>query len=185
MIKKNIIIKIFTVIFFIVIFSILFLFRKPLLNISDNNNNIIISPAYGKIYKIQKKEKYICISIILTIFDVHYQYVPCNGYIRKIIYDNNGIFNIILNNNKTRFNEKIIYEIESKNGKIFVYQIAGFFFRRIVTYVKENTYVSKGDNLGLIKFGSRVDICIPSKKFNLNIKENQKIKGGQILGYYN
>ena len=79
----------------------------------------------------------------------------------------------------------MIYEIESKNGKIFVYQIAGFFFRRIVSYLKENTYVNKGDNLGLITFGSRVDICLPSKKFNLNITKNQKIKGGQILGYYN
>jgi phosphatidylserine decarboxylase len=153
--------------------------------VSRQDNNIITSPSYGKIYKIQKKENYICISIILTIFDVHFQYVPCTGYVRKITYDNNGIFNIILNDyNKTRYNEKMIYEIESKNGKIFVYQIAGFFFRRIVPYLKENTYVSKGDKLGLITFGSRVDIFLPSKNFTLNITENQKIKGGQELGYY-
>lgn len=174
-------------ILFLIVFLIifLFLFREPLFIVSNRDNNIITSPSYGKIYKIQKKENYICISIILTIFDVHFQYVPCNGYVRKITYDNNGIFNIILNDyNKTRYNEKIIYEIESKNGKIYVYQIAGFFFRRIVPYLKEKTYVSKGDKLGLITFGSRVDICLPSKNFTLNIAENQKIKGGQELGYY-
>ena len=173
----------FWIIFFIVC-SILFLFREPILTISSRDN-IITSPAYGKIYKIQKKNNYIYISIILTIFDVHFQYVPCDGYVRKITYDNNGIFNIVLNDyRKSRYNEKMIYEIESKHGKIFVYQIAGFFFRRTISYINENTYVSKGDKLGLITFGSRVDICFPSTNFKLNIIENQSVKGGQELGYY-
>lgn len=177
-------VKIFIILILILCLIFLFLFREPIIKILPRKNSVI-SPAYGKIYKIQQHQNYICISIILTIFDVHFQYVPYDGYISKIKYDNNGIFNIIFNDYiKTRYNEKMIYEINSKNGKIIVYQIAGYFFRRIVSCLKENTFVSKGDKLGLITFGSRVDICLPAKDLKLIIQENQEVKGGQDLGYY-
>jgi len=168
----------------VIVLLFLYLFREPQLNISYSQNSII-SPAYGKVYKIQKINNYICISIILTIFDVHFQYVPCNGYVNNITYDKSGIFNIVYSDyDKTRYNEKMIYEIKSKFGKVFVYQIAGYFFRRVIPYLKKNTYVNKGDKLGLITFGSRVDICLPSKNLNLLIHENQYIKGGDTIGLY-
>ena len=167
----------------------LYLFREPKLKISSEtrimNTNTIVSPAYGKIYKIQNINGYLCISIILTIFDVHYQYAPCNGYINKMTYDRNGIFNIVYSDyDKTKLNEKMIYEIKTNNGTIYVYQIAGFFFRRIIPYVKEKQKVVQGDKLGLITFGSRVDICVPIRSFHLVVKEGQCVKGGNALGYY-
>ena len=183
------------IILFLLIF--LFLFREPILKkeyliLPQKNNlnfvlnlNTVISPAYGKIYKIQKIKNQICISIILTILDVHYQYVPCNGIINKITYDRNGIFNIIFSDyNKSKFNEKIIYEIKTNNGIVYVYQIAGFFFRRIIPYVKNKQKVLQGDKLGLITFGSRVDICLPKKYCNILVKEGQYVNGGNVIGYY-
>jgi phosphatidylserine decarboxylase len=163
----------------------LYLFREPELKKASLGTNTIISPAYGKIYKIQKINCHICISIILTIFDVHYQYVPCDGVIKNTTYDRNGTFNIVYSDyDKTKLNEKMIYEIKTGNGTVYVYQIAGFFFRRIIPYVKEKQKVAQGDKLGLITFGSRVDICVPIRSFHLVVKEGQCVKGGNALGYY-
>lgn len=175
----------------IIISSIfLFLFRNPSLNISSiimNDKNAIVSPAYGKIYKIQKKSQFICITIILTIFDVHYQYVPCDGQIAEIVYDRSGQFNIVEfgNYHKTHLNEKMMYKIITINGTILVYQIAGYYFRRIKKYINEKQYVKKGQLLGLITFGSRVDIHIPINNFRLCIKEKTYIRAGELIGRYN
>jgi len=160
------------------------LFREPPINISRYDNNII-SPAYGKIYKIHTIDNHVCISIILTVFDVHFQYVPCDGFVNKITYDKNGIFNIVYSDyDKTRLNEKMIYEIKTRNGTVFVYQISGFFFRRILSFLKEKQKVEKGNKLGLITFGSRVDICLPLKNLTLTVSEGDYVHGGETIGFY-
>ena len=174
---------IITLLILLSIALICFTLRKPKLEFFYSNKHII-SPAYGTINKILKSDTHICISIFLTIKDVHYQYIPYDGIITNIKHDYNGQFNIVYKDHeKSKDNEKVIYELTTDMGTIIIYQIAGKVFRRIYPFVKEEQEVFQGDTLGLISFGSRVDICIPimDKKINILVKEGQYVNGGDDL----
>ena len=119
-------------------------------------NNIISSPSYGKIIHIDKNfklnnQKYILVSIFLSINDIHYQYFPISGVINSIKYDNTGKFKLAFNYNKSKDNEKVITTMKTDYGNIIVQQIAGFFVRRISTMISnidsEGVKVNVGDKL--------------------------------------
>ena len=103
----------------------------------------------------------------------------------KTIYDDTGKFELANNVRKSRFNEKKIHIIQMKNGiEVKVTQIAGFFVRRIVSPKKGNEKVMAGEYLGIIKFGSRVDLEFEGDISKIMIKENQKINIGDIIYTY-
>jgi phosphatidylserine decarboxylase len=176
------------IIIVIILLFILWFYRKPANIYLLNNYNKIYSPAYGRIIKIQKfNNNRIHIAIFLSPLDIHRQYIPINGRIKKIIKDYNGKYNIAYNEGKSRDNEKIITIMDTNYGELYIYQIAGFYVRRISNYMKVNDNVITGNELGMIHFGSRVDLIIPNGNlFTINVNEGDYMNGiNSIIGYYN
>lgn len=157
------------------------------MNINGGNLNDVYSPAFGKVIKINREQNgdYF-IAIYLSPFDVHYQFSPINGIIQRVDYDASGKFDLAYDLNKSKNNEKNIYTIQTQFGLFKVYQIAGKLVRRITTFKKTNDVVTRGNLLGLIHFGSRVDIIIPNldDNFNVSVKLGQYVCANTILGRY-
>jgi phosphatidylserine decarboxylase len=137
---------------------------------------IILSPCDGKILSIKKTEAHYKISIYLNIFDVHVQWFPTHGIIRKIKYKK-GTFNLAHLLEKSEYNEKITTIIQNEYGFVRIDQIAGQLARRIVTWKLTNTEVNRGDLLGMIKLSSRVDLYLPKSKVKLFISEKDNVIG--------
>jgi phosphatidylserine decarboxylase precursor-related protein len=182
---------IFLSIFFIVfyIFLILF-FRNPKRNFyeiqaKNYNEEIIISPADGKILSIQEifeneflKKNCICISIFMSIFNVHVNRFPVSGKIVYVKY-HPGKYRIAFFPKSSSQNEHTTTVVKTNKGENILFrQIAGFLARRIILYARENSIVKKGDEFGFIKFGSRVDIFLPLHSIIL-VKKGEKVTGGE------
>lgn len=177
------------IIFLILIFILLcisFFYRCPKPKIIKNNFNTVYSPAYGRIIDISKKDNKLFIAIFLSPLDIHYQFFPISGTIINREYDSSGKFNLAYDLNKSKYNEKHITTIRNYRGDFIIYQIAGFMVRRIEIFNEKKDYINTGEKLGLIHFGSRVDIIIPdADNFNINVKKNEYVKGiYTIIGKY-
>lgn len=156
-------------------------------NISKSPNNIVTSPAYGKIIKINDNKDNVEIIIFLSPLNKHSQHFPLSGKITSSIYDNSGIFGLANYADKSKYNEKNITTLNTEHGNVIIKQVAGYFYRRISVYKRVGDVVNKGDELGYIHFGSRVDLILPKSKgnFNLAVKENEHVCGpSTIIGYY-
>ena len=163
-------------------------FRDPERKILEGKG-IVVSPADGRVVKIQTVKDdtiyggdAVCISIFLSIFNVHVNRAPYEGVIKKVVY-NHGKFLAAFDDKASLLNEQNSILIESQNGKkVLVKQIAGLIARRIVCWVKEGDKVERGLRYGLIRFGSRVDIFLPPDT-ELKVKVGDKIKGGiDVIG---
>lgn len=165
----------------ILLVFLLYFYRCPLVY-ESYKDNIIVAPSYGTIQSVNIKNDKIYIAIFLGLFDVHQQYIPCNGKIIKQILDYNGQFALAYDLNKSIKNEKSINFIETKHGLVKVTQISGFLARTIVTDDLLDKAVNAGTRFGMIKFGSRVDLEIPNAdKFELQVKINEKMTGGKTI----
>lgn len=181
---------IIAIIIIVVMIFMSYFYRKPLNTIRNDtdgkNSNLITSPAYGTVYEIlpvvKNDHQYTHISIFLSPADVHFQYFPTNATFVKTTYDATGKFSLAYEMNKSNENEKSITEIKTKNGdSIFITQIAGFLVRRINTKkFKEGADIKAGQELGMIKFGSRVDVEIPSE-YKILIKEGEYLYGPETI----
>jgi phosphatidylserine decarboxylase len=146
------------------------------------DDNTIASPANGKITSIEQNNKFINISIYLNFLNNHTQIYPVNGVVIERIYDKNGKFELANDINKSRYNEKKIHIIKMVNNNyVKVTQIAGFLVRRIVSSNIVPEKVMAGEYLGMIKFGSRVDIEFVGNASNLNVKIGDNINIGDVL----
>lgn len=186
---------------FIIFSAIAFLmqfFRDPKRNI-PTEEGVIVAPADGKILKgkidylkvvtkgdddvlehvLDDNEKGILISTFMSPFDVHVQRAPVSGKILKTKYYP-GKFKIALGDVHTE-NEKNLIVIDSEYGKIGVIQIAGFVARRIVQYINVGDTVKIGDRLGMIRFGSRVNLILPYDKFKVMVYEGEKPTAGETI----
>jgi phosphatidylserine decarboxylase len=167
---------------FIIIFMFLLCFYRYKPHKTEFNDNIIISPAEGKITGITIKDKIIHVSIYMNIFNNHTQIYPINGTVIKRIYDQTGKFNIVIDRDKCRENEKKIHTILSNDGKIVtVTQIAGFLPRRITSSNLTPENIKAGQYLGMIKFGSRIDIAFPGDISMLKVKLYENIGIGDLI----
>ena len=142
-------------------------FRDPSRNI-PSGEDITISPADGKIIAISEIDEPSffggsCqrITIFLSIFNVHVQRAPMAGKVTHRDY-RSGEYLAAWNDKASEKNEQSSVGISTKHGNILVRQIAGLIARRIVTYPKLNSDLKAGERIGLIRFGSRVDLFIPS-----------------------
>ena len=181
-------IHIVTYILTVIMLFCLNFFRDPK-RITPKQNNLIISPADGKIIKIDEfedsstGEKFRIVSIFLSVFNVHANRMPIDGKFMDVRYVK-GEFLAAFDHKASEFNERTEIEIDTKFGIIKVKQIAGLVARRILCYAKIGEKMKSGDRLGFIRFGSRTDIIIPVG-FSLKIKLHQKVYGGEtIIGKY-
>lgn len=163
--------------FIFVIFSLYF-FRDPE-RVMPEDKSLFISPADGKVVQIidvndlevgQAKQ----ISIFLSVFNVHKQAVPMSSKVLHSKY-NKGKFLAAWDHKASMDNEQTEILFETESGmKYKIKQIAGLIARRILCYMVEGESVERGDRLGFIRFGSRVDIIVP---FDFKIK----VKVGDIV----
>lgn len=179
-------VKLATFIFIALILFIFYFLREQNPVYYPTNENVVYSPAHGRVMKIMDNKEHICISIFLSPMDIHHQYVPINGIVRRVQYDYTGKFELAYEETKSRMNEKCITEIETKYGRFHIYQIAGTVARRIRNRLRLNESVITGQNMGVIKLGSRVDVFVPSKsKFTLEVKEGDVVNGTHSrLGHF-
>ena len=146
---------------------ILFFFRLPTRDLKPDPG-LVYAPADGKVVVIEETEEMeyfkdtrLQISIFMSPFNVHSNRYPVSGRIKYVGY-HPGNYMVAWHPKSSELNERSTIVIETKGGKeVLIRQIAGAVARRIVTYAKENQDVLQGDELGFIKFGSRVDIFLP------------------------
>jgi phosphatidylserine decarboxylase len=155
---------IFSLLFYL---FILFFFRLPVRDI-EPNHGLVYSPADGKVVVIEETEekeyfrdKRLQVSIFMSPFNVHSNRYPVSGRIKHVDYQK-GRNLVAWHPKSSELNERSTIVIETVDGReILVRQIAGAVARRIVTYSKPGQEVTQGDELGFIKFGSRVDVFLP------------------------
>lgn len=172
----------------ITVFIICF-FRNPERYFQDEDR-LIICPADGKIIKIEDVDiqgtitgRFKKISIFMNIFNVHVNRTPCSGMIEKIHYHKGKFLSANLDKASAE-NERNEVMIRIKDGRaIWAVQIAGLIARRIVCWTSEGANIEKGERFGLIRFGSRVEVFLPSDS-RVVVKLGNKVRAGQTpLGY--
>ena len=174
----------YTVIPFIILIALMIFYRYKNYTI-EYNDNIIVSPAEGKITNITVSNNRILVSIFLSVFNNHTQIYPVNGKVIDRVYDETGKFDIVIDRYKSRDNEKKIHTITMKNNNIVkVVQIAGFLPRRITSSDTVPLDVEAGEYLGMIKFGSRVDLIFPGDINKLLVTLDNNIKIGDVIYKY-
>jgi phosphatidylserine decarboxylase len=164
-------------------------FRDPE-RISPKGENLILAPADGKIVAVKKifdKEFFHAdvwqVSIFMSPLNVHVNRNPVSGVVKHTRYVQGKYF-AAFEDKASEKNEQMIVGLESKNGKVMLKQIAGFIARRIVCPLKSGDTVIAGERFGMIKFGSRVDVSLPSS-VDLRIKTGDvTIAGETILGEF-
>jgi phosphatidylserine decarboxylase len=148
-------------------------FRDPV-RTTPTDPKLIISPADGLVTMITRvpappelraelgEGQFTRVSIFMSVFDVHINRTPIAGTVRRIAYVPGKFINADLDK-ASEDNERQHFVVEGEDGsKIGFTQIAGLVARRILSFVKEGDRVTKGERVGLIRFGSRVDVYLPA-----------------------
>lgn len=161
--------------FLFLIISVFFLFfyRNP--HRVPKKNSGMVAPADGKILPFRDDNK---IRIFMNIQDVHVNRAPLDGKVLKQNYRKGG-YKPAFTKDSDR-NERLEWIIETKNERIELAQIAGALVRRIVPYKKVNDSIKRGEEIGMIRFGSRVDVSIP-KSYKILVSERDKVYAGETI----
>lgn len=176
----------FSVPFWIIFFLLIYFFRDPEREIPQGGN-LILSPADGKVIEIVESydNKFLKadvrkISIFMSLFNVHVNRSPIEG---KVVYRDyvRGFKKMAFGTRASKLNERSYLGIEG-DIKVLLVQVAGFIARKIVTYPKEGDFLKRGERIGIIKFGSRVELYLPTT-VELSVKVGDKVRAGEtILG---
>jgi phosphatidylserine decarboxylase len=165
-----------------------YFFRDPE-RIIIGNDNYLVSPADGEVVKVEEidgpkeigldNKKFKKISIFMNVFDCHVNRTPCSGTVEEILYKPGKFFNASFDK-ASEDNERNYYKIKDVNGNdIIIVQIAGLIARRIVCETNKDQSLYQGDKIGMIRFGSRVDIFY--ENYEPLVKVGQKTISGETL----
>jgi len=167
-------------------------FRDPI-RVTPRDDTLVIAPADGLVTMIQPvvppaeldilgTAPLIRVSIFMSVFDVHVNRTPIQGIIRRVVYISGKFLNADLDK-ASEENERQHLVVEGKDGRLIGFtQIAGLVARRIVAFVKEGDMVAPGQRVGLIRFGSRVDVFLPPDTACQVILGQRTIAGETIIG---
>ena len=175
-------------VFIIITVWVYYFFRDPE-RYSIGDDNFLVSPADGLVTDISEKSgreelrlentSYTIISIFMNVFNCHVNRVPISGKVEEIFYKPGKFLNASLDK-ASEENERNYYKIKLNNGEeIIIVQIAGLIARRIVCDVEQGQQLKQGDRIGMIRFGSRVDVYFKNKK--PLVKLGQNIIAGESL----
>jgi phosphatidylserine decarboxylase len=160
----------------------LWFFRDPHRNIPAGDG-LIVSPGDGLVteaVQISTPEgRRQRVSIFLSVFDVHVNRSPIEGVLTEVRYQKGQYLNA-MNPSSADRNEQNIVTVRGKNFEVTFKQIAGLLARRIVFNLGEGSKVERGQRVGLIKFGSRVDVLVPAEAV-LRVKVGQRVQGGATV----
>jgi phosphatidylserine decarboxylase len=163
--------------------AVLLFFRDPL-RAYQGTSGIVVAPADGLVTRIDRLEDpeigpgaYHRIVTFLSVFDVHVQRTPCEGEVVASRYAV-GRKVAAFREDAGEVNEKHLTVLRRASGDLVgVRQIAGLLARRVVCYLKEGQRVERGQSMGLIKFGSRVDLLVPAS-YRLLVAKGDRLKNG-------
>src|SRR5204863_1165747 len=162
--------------FLLVLFAfVAFFFRNPSRKISSDPR-VIVSPADGKVVRLERVGNVTKMSIFLSLFNVHVNRSPIAGNIEALDY-RKGKFKAAYNHAASLENERNTVMVSDGRVKIVFIQIAGVVARRIVFWKHLGDRVEKGDLVGLIRFGSRVDILFPAGT-EVTVAVGDTVRGG-------
>lgn len=143
-----------------------YFFRDPE-RTGQRGPSLVISPADGKLIMITEVDepsfmggKAMRLSIFMNVFNVHVNRYPTDGVVKYLHYNPGQFFNAS-SDKSSLLNEQMSVGLETAHGRILVRQIAGLIARRIVTYSKMDENVRQAERMGMIRFGSRVDVFLP------------------------
>ena len=155
-----------TAVMIVVAVWVAYFFRDPERS-GERGDRVVTSPADGKVVLITEVDepafihgRALRVSIFMNVFNVHVNRYPVSGTVKYVQYNPGKFLNAAVEKSSLE-NEQRSVGIESGPYRILVRQIAGLIARRIVTYSREGERVEQGERMGLIRFGSRVDVFLP------------------------
>ncbi len=180
--------KLVGIIFILITIWVYYFFRDPE-RFSINDDNYLVSPADGLITDISEKSgpeelrlentSFTKVSVFMNVFNCHVNRIPSSGIIEEIFYKPGKFLNASLDK-ASEENERNYFKVKLKNGEeIVIVQIAGLIARRIVCEVEQGQELNQGERIGMIRFGSRVDIYFKNKK--ILVKLGQNVVAGESL----
>lgn len=155
-----------------------YFFRNPERTV-PTDADIIISPADGRVTRVEDNENGKFISIFLSPMDVHVNRSPIAGKVTKVVYTQ-GRKSPATSDQASIINERNSLFIEGEKISVICTQIAGIVARRIVCWKKEGDELGLGERFGLIKFSSRTDLQMPAN-VDVLVKVDDKVKGGETI----
>ena len=171
--------KFFGLIFILITIWVYYFFRDPE-RYSINDDSYLVSPADGLITGISERAgpeelrlentTYTRVSVFMNVFNCHVNRIPTSGKIEEIYYKPGKFLNASLDK-ASEENERNYYKIKN-NEEIIIVQIAGLIARRIVCEVEQGQELEQGERIGMIRFGSRVDIYFKNKKVLAKLGQN-------------
>jgi len=162
---------------------VVYFFRDPERRVPADPD-VVVSPADGTVMSVREvageaagTETATRVTIFLSIFDVHVQRAPLGGRVAR--YSRRpGRFVAAWREEAGTGNERASLGIDTGSGPVLVRQIAGLVARRIATYPREGDTVARGDRIGLIRFGSRVDLFVPAQ-WPVAVQPGDRVRGGE------
>jgi phosphatidylserine decarboxylase len=157
-----------------------YFFRNPARRIPAGEH-LVVSPADGRVVRVESLPDGKAISIFLNIFDVHVNRVPIRGELESLEYKR-GRFKPAFADEASRINEQNILTIRGPQIRVIVKQIAGWVARRVVCWKRPGLPLERGELFGLIRFGSRVDLVLP-QEVRVLVRVGDRVKGGcSVIG---
>lgn len=162
---------------------IAFFFRDPD-RVIPQDEAAVVSPADGKVVSIARLDpadpaSATRLSIFLSVFDVHINRAPIAGRVKDVAYQS-GKFKAAFKDEASVVNEQSVVTIEGRGIDLVFKQIAGVLARRIVLTKRPGDWVAKGERVGLIKFGSRVDVILPPD-VEVSVRMGERVCGGSSV----
>jgi len=175
----------FAAFFLLLAFLVLNFFRDPERPISAEPG-ALVSPADGRVVQIVEEEfegrPVRRVSIFMSPLDVHVNRAPIAGTVREVTY-RKGFFHVASQARASVENEQNVFRIEGEEGTVVVKQIAGLVARRIVFWKRPGDVLARGERVGLIKFGSRVDLLV-DPRVEIRVKVGDHIRAGSdVIGF--
>ena len=142
----------------------------------------ILAPADGRVVRIGPSvdgRSGTEVSIFLSLFDVHINRAPCTGWIAEVA-SRRGTFRMAWKEEASQKNAQTVIHLKGGPGDIFVRQVAGILARQIVTWVRPGQEVQAGERIGMIRFGSRVDLLLP-EGVHPRVQMGDQVRGGESV----
>ena len=156
----------------------LYFFRDPDREIPAGE--VVVSPADGKVLRVGPDGPELArIDIFMNVFDVHVNRSPIGGRVTEVRYQK-GQFLVASKDRASTDNEQNLVVVEGGGSRVAFRQIAGLIARRIVCYKKPGDQVARGERVGLIKFGSRVDVLL-GPEWSIAVHEGERVKAGSSV----
>lgn len=163
---------------FMLALLVMLFFRDPERKIPDGEK-LIVSPADGKVIKLETGPGESSVSIFLSIFSVHVNRSPVTGSVKSVNFIK-GKFFTAFRDRAQRENQRNEIEIKTESGIVRFHQVTGAIARRTIFRPEPGQFLAAGDRVGLIRFGSRVDLTLPAGS-TIEVRKGQKVVGGETV----